>query len=70
MSDAPLGPCAATFGPCTLHLPDENEATFWLKHDLAGLFGLDSNNAAEAHLKKALRAASVRTIDVETGSKA
>lgn len=52
-------------GPLTVHLPDASEPTFWLMHDLAGLFELATNAEAERRLERALRAARVRGADVD-----
>lgn len=60
---APEGEVAC--GPLTIHLPSASEPTFWLMHDLAGLFGLDFNHEARTRLVSALRAAKVRAADVD-----
>lgn len=51
-------------GPFTVHLPDASDPTFWLMHDLAGLFGIEENGEAAKRLKKALRDRKLR-IDVD-----
>lgn len=55
-------------GPLTVHLPDASDPTFWLMHDLARLFGHETNREAELRLKKALRESSVRGLDIDAES--
>lgn len=52
-------------GVVKVQLPDASDPTFWLMHDLAGLFGDETNRDAERRLKRSLRAARVRSVDVE-----
>lgn len=42
-------------GPVDVHLPDASVATFSFMHDLAGLFGLETNADAEAALRASIK---------------
>ncbi len=41
-------------GPIDVHFPDATDATFWFMHDLAGIFGLETNAEAEATLRASI----------------